>query len=216
VALGGARHLDRFGDHAGRPDFQRPDDFISTYRGLLFDAQKGFASVVDCTQAKEFALAHWLVKGADRGHLFVRRFDSSGTVRENVASDVLASLTTMVWNAPSKSWTGGAAMADASLNRRMTVRLGDAVAFAQIGIVGLDGQIELEALRPYGVHEVRPPLRLGRGTSVGPRRTPAGLSSGDLRGRVRRGGEHLPRLGRPPWTASVRRYRSGVPLTMTR
>jgi hypothetical protein len=37
-------------------------------------------------------------------------------------------------------------MADASLNRRMTVRLAEAVAFAQIGIVGCDGQIELEAL----------------------------------------------------------------------
>jgi hypothetical protein len=29
----------------------------------------------------------------------------------------------------------------------MTVRLGDAVGFAQIGVVGLDRQIELEALR---------------------------------------------------------------------
>jgi hypothetical protein len=69
---------------------------------------------------------------------------------------VLASLTTMVWNAPSKSWTGGATMADASLNRRMTVRLGDAVAFARIGIVGLDGPIELEALRLYGLPEAAP------------------------------------------------------------
>ena len=42
-----------------------------------------------------------------------------------------------------KSWTGGATMTDSSLNRRMTVRLGDAVAFAQIGIVGRDRQIEL-------------------------------------------------------------------------
>jgi hypothetical protein len=41
------------------------------------------------------------------------------------------------------SWTGGATMTDSSLNRRMTVRLGDAVAFAQIGIVGRDRQIEL-------------------------------------------------------------------------
>jgi hypothetical protein len=32
-------------------------------------------------------------------------------------------------------------MADASLNPRVTVRLGDAVAFAQIGVVGLDGQM---------------------------------------------------------------------------
>ena len=74
---------------------------------------------------------------------------------------MLASLTTMVWNAPSKSWTGGATMADASLNRRMTVRLGDAVAFAQIGIVGLDGQIELEALRLYGLPEAAPALLCG-------------------------------------------------------
>ena len=68
---------------------------------------------------------------------------------------MLASLATMLWNPPSKSWTGGATMGDASLNRRMTVRLGDAVAFAQLGIVGLDGQIELEALRLYGLPEAR-------------------------------------------------------------
>jgi hypothetical protein len=123
------------------------DGIAPTSRGLLCDAQKAFGFVVDCTQAREFALAHWLVNGADGGRLFVRCFDGSGTVRENVAGDVLASLTTMLWNAPSKSWTGGATMADASLNRRMTVRLGGAVAFAQIGIAGLDGRIELEALR---------------------------------------------------------------------
>jgi hypothetical protein len=82
----------------------------------------------------------------------------NGTVRENAAGDVLASLTTMVWNAPSKSWTGGATMADASLNRRMTVRLGDAVAFAQVGIVGLDGQIELEALGLHELPEAAPAL----------------------------------------------------------
>ena len=55
-------------------------------------------------------------------------------------------------------------MADASLNRRMTVRLGDAVAFAQIGIVGLDGQIELEALRLYGLPEAAPALLCGTPT----------------------------------------------------
>ena len=56
-----------------------------------------------------------------------------------LTGDVLASLTTMPWNVPSKAWTG-APMADASLNRRMTIRLADAVALPQIGIVGLDGQ----------------------------------------------------------------------------
>ena len=75
-------------------------------------------------------------------------------MRENAAGGVLASLTTMLWNTPSKSWTGGATMADASLNRRMTVRLGGAVAFARIGIVGLDGPIELEALSLYGLRQV--------------------------------------------------------------
>src|SRR5829696_1020702 len=76
----------------------------------------------------------------------------------------------MLWNAPSKSWTGGATMADASLNRRMTVRLGDAIAFAQIGVAGLDGAIELEALRLYGLPEAAPALLCGTPTlSVGQR-----------------------------------------------
>ena len=77
---------------------------------------------------------------------------------------MLASLTTMVWNPPSKSWTGGATTADASLNRRMTVRLGGAAAFAQVGIVGLDGQIGLEALRLYGLPEAAPVLLCGTPT----------------------------------------------------
>src|SRR5215203_5166139 len=64
---------------------------------------------------------------------------------KNVAGDVLASLTTMVWNAPSESWTGGATM----------------VAFAQIGIVVPDGQIKLEALRLYGLPEAAPALLSG-------------------------------------------------------
>jgi hypothetical protein len=55
-------------------------------------------------------------------------------------------------------------MADASLNRRMTVRFADAVAFAQIGVVGLDGQIELEALRLYGLPEAAPALLCGTST----------------------------------------------------
>ena len=100
-------------DHPGRLSFAGLDGIAATSRGLLLDAQKGFAFVVDCSQAKEFTLAHWLVNGADGGRLFVRCFGGDGIVRENFAGDVLASLTTMLWNAPSKSWTGGATMADA-------------------------------------------------------------------------------------------------------
>jgi len=136
--------------------FNGLDGITPTSRGLLLEATKGFAFVVDTRAAKEFALAHWLVGGADGGRLFVRCFDAAMNVRENIAGDVLASLTTMLWNSPSKAWTGGATMADSSLNRRMTVRLGAGVAFAQIGVVGLDGAIELEALRLYGLPEDAP------------------------------------------------------------
>ncbi len=55
-------------------------------------------------------------------------------------------------------------MADASLNRRMTVRLEPGVAFAQIGVVGFDGPIELEALRLYELPEAAPALLCGTPT----------------------------------------------------
>ena len=117
--------------------------------------------MLDTTAAKEFALAHWLVGGADGGRLFVRCFDAAMNVRENIAGDVLTSLTTMLWNIPAKAWTGGAPMADSSLNRRMTVRLGPSVAFAQIGIVGFDGTIEPEPLRLYCLPGEAPALLCG-------------------------------------------------------
>jgi hypothetical protein len=66
--------------------FNGLDGIAATGRGLLMDAQKGFAFVVDCSQAKEFALAHSLVNGADGGRLFVRCFGGDGIVRENVAA----------------------------------------------------------------------------------------------------------------------------------
>jgi len=46
-------------------------------------------------------------------------------------------------------------------NRRQTVRFGPEVAFAQIGIIGFDRQIELEALRLYGLPEDAPPVLSG-------------------------------------------------------
>ncbi len=78
------------------------------------------------------------------------------TVRANIAGDVLASGTTIQWNSPAKGRNAGAVMADASLNRRQTIRVGAGVAFAQVGIVGFDGQIELEALRLFGLPEAAP------------------------------------------------------------
>jgi hypothetical protein len=51
----------------------------------------------------------------------------------------------MTWG--NASLNAGAVMADASLNRRQKIRVGAGVAVAQVGIVGFDRQIELEALR---------------------------------------------------------------------
>jgi hypothetical protein len=82
-------------------------------------------------------------------------------IRESIAGDVLALLTAMQWDMLFKAWTGGAAMAKASPNCRMTVRLAEAVAYTQIDIVGFDGQIELEALRLYGLPVHAPVLLCG-------------------------------------------------------
>ena len=107
--------------------------------------------MLDTSQAKEFALAHWLTSGASGGRLFVRVFDGAGNVREDIAGDVLASITTMQWNGPAKGWNAGAVMADGSLDRRQTIRVGASVAFAQAGIVGFDKPIDLQSLRLYGL-----------------------------------------------------------------
>lgn len=82
-------------------------------------------------------------------------------VWENLAADVLASLSTVLWNIRFKGCSGGAVMADSLLNHRMTVRLGPGVTFAQTGIVGFDGQFELEALRLYGLPGEAPALLCG-------------------------------------------------------
>ena len=55
----------------------------------------------------------------------------------------------------------GAVMQESDLNRRQTLRLGPEVAFAQIGIIGFDGQIEVEALRLYGLPEDAPAILSG-------------------------------------------------------
>jgi hypothetical protein len=135
-----------------------------TGRGVQLSANRGLGWVVDTTQAKEFALAHALVFGVAGGRLFVRCFDGAGNIRENVAGDVLASITTMQWNGPAKGWNAGAPMDDANLNRRQTLRMGLGVAFAQVGIVGFDGVIELEALRLYGLPESAPGILNGTPT----------------------------------------------------
>jgi hypothetical protein len=138
-----------------------------TGRGVQLAANRGLGWVIDTTQAKEFALAHALVFGVAGGRLFVRCFDGAGNIRENIAGDALASITTMQWNGPAKGWNAGAPMDDANLNRRQTLRMGAGVAFAQVGIVGFDGVIELEALRLYGLPEVAPGILNGTPTLPG-------------------------------------------------
>ena len=94
--------------------------------------------------------------GASGGRLFVRVFDGAGNVRVDIAGDVLASITTMQWNGPAKGWNAGAPMDDANFNRRQTIRVGAAVSYAQVGVISFDGQIELEALRLFGLPEAAP------------------------------------------------------------
>jgi hypothetical protein len=117
--------------------------------------------VLDTSQAKEFTVAHWLSGGAAGARLFVRPFDAAGNIRVDVAGDVLASLTTVLWNGPAKGWSAGAPMDDANLNRRQTIRVGPAVAYAQVGVVGFDGPIDLQALRLYGLPEAAPAVLNG-------------------------------------------------------
>src|SRR4051812_38009266 len=90
--------------------FDEPTGGTPACRGPLLDPHESFFLLGP--SRKELALAHWLVNGADgdKGRLFARCFGGDGIVWENAAGDMLASLTTMLWNAPSKSWTGGAIM----------------------------------------------------------------------------------------------------------
>jgi hypothetical protein len=138
--------------------FNGLDEVAVTDRAITLGASRGLGWMVDCHAVRELALVHWLTAGAAGGRLFVRCFDGAGNVRLDVAGDVLASLTTMQWNAPARGWNAGAPMDDANLNRRMTLRFGPAVLYAQIGIIGFDGPINLEAMRLYGLPENGPTI----------------------------------------------------------
>jgi hypothetical protein len=136
-------------------------DLTPTDRAVTLAANRGLGWMLDTSQAKEFALAHWLTSGASGGRLFVRVFDGAGNVREDIAGDVLASITTMQWNGPAKGWNAGAPMDDANFNRRQTIRVGAAVAYAQVGVIGFDGPIDLQSLRLYGLPEAAPAVLNG-------------------------------------------------------
>ncbi|MFL1463443.1 hypothetical protein ACI6QG_14655 [Roseococcus sp. DSY-14] len=141
--------------------FNGLDDVAATDRAVTLAAQRGMGWLLDVSQVKEVALVHWLAGNAPGGRLFARCFDAAGAIRENQAGDVLASIATMLWSAPGKVWTGGAPMDDANLNRRQTLRFGPSVAFAQLGIVGFDGPVDLQALRLFALPEAAPPVLNG-------------------------------------------------------
>jgi len=82
-------------------------------------------------------------------------------VRADIAGDVLASITTMQWNGPAKGWNAGAPMDDANFNRRQTIRVGPSVSYAQVGVIGFDGPIDLQSLRLYGLPEAAPAVLNG-------------------------------------------------------
>lgn len=64
-----------------------------------------------------------LVGGTDSRWLFVRVFDWASNVCEDIAGDVLASITAMQWSGPAKGHNAGAPMDDANFNRRQTIRV---------------------------------------------------------------------------------------------
>jgi len=136
-------------------------DLTPTDRAVTLAANRGLGWMLDTSQAKEFALAHWLTVGASGGRLFVRVFDGAGNVRADIAGDVLASITTMQWNGPAKGWNAGAPMDDANFNRRQTIRVGPSVSYAQVGVIGFDGSIDLQSLRLYGLPEAAPAVLNG-------------------------------------------------------
>ncbi len=106
-------------------------------------------------------------------------------LREDIAGDVLASITTMQWNGPAKGWDAGAPMDDANFNRRRTIRVGASVAYAQLGVIGFDGPIDLQSLRLYKLPEAAPAVLNGTPLLTGAlfgsgRREFAAEVSGDL------------------------------------
>jgi hypothetical protein len=53
-------------------------------------------------------------------------------------------------------------MDDANFNRRQTIAVGTAVAYAQVGVIGFDGPIALQqALRLFALPEAAPPVLKG-------------------------------------------------------
>ena len=64
-------------------------------------------------------------------------------------------------NSLAKDWNAGAPMDDANFNRRQTIRVGASVAYAQVGVIGFDGPIDLQSLRLYGLPEAVPALLNG-------------------------------------------------------
>jgi hypothetical protein len=59
------------------------------------------------------------------------------------------------------AWNAGAPMDDANFNRRQTIRVGASVAYAQVGVIGFDGPIDLQSLRLYGLPEAAPAVLNG-------------------------------------------------------
>ena len=51
--------------------------------------------------------------------------------------------------------------AEASLIDQQTIRVGPSVSYAQVGVIGFDGPIDLQSLRLYGLPEAAPAVLNG-------------------------------------------------------
>lgn len=75
--------------------FNRLTELTRTDRRVTLAANRGLGCMLDTSQAKEFALAHWLRVGAPGRRLFVRVFSGAGNVRTEIAGDMVYPITTM-------------------------------------------------------------------------------------------------------------------------
>jgi len=120
--------------------------YALTDRGVILGPSRGLGFVVDVRGCKDFALA----VDADQPRLFVQCFDASGQLLTDAAGRMArASNQTLVWNGAARWWQSAADLADATLTRLQALRLAPEVATAVVGVVRVDRDYEVRALRLY-------------------------------------------------------------------
>jgi hypothetical protein len=149
---------------AGSPltlsDFAFPalDSLPLSSRGVVLTGGRGLGFAVDTRRCKDFALS----VDADAPRLAVMCFDGNMNIlTDGTPGQVLASGGSMQWNPAARWWQGAADMEDSSLSRLQAVRLSPAVSYAIIGVVRVNQDYELRAIRLHADPRHTPELLFG-------------------------------------------------------